>query len=80
MDRERAFLVATGLIIGILAAVLVVMETQTWVLHCLFPEDITGALGFSRPGGTCRDPRLVIALLSPLSRPGNSGAGGFQPW
>ena len=52
MDRERAFLVATGLIIGILAAVLVVMGNPGNMGFCIacFLRDITGALGFQRAG------------------------------
>jgi YedE family putative selenium metabolism protein len=52
LDRERAFLVATGLIIGILAAVLVVMGNPGNMGFCIacFLRDITGALGFQRAG------------------------------
>ncbi len=52
MDREKAFLIVTGLIIGILAAVLVVMGNPGNMGYCIacFLRDVTGALGFQRAG------------------------------
>lgn len=52
MDREKTFLIVTGLIIGILAAVLVVLGNPGNMGFCIacFLRDVTGALGFQRAG------------------------------
>jgi YedE family putative selenium metabolism protein len=52
LDREKIFMVVTGLIIGILAAVLVVSGNPGNMGFCIacFLRDATGALGFQRAG------------------------------
>lgn len=52
MDREKLFMVVTGLVIGVLAAVLVVMGNPGNMGFCIacFLRDATGALGFQRAG------------------------------
>jgi len=52
LDRERGFMVVTGLVVGILAAVLVVLGNPGNMGFCIacFLRDTTGALGFQRAG------------------------------
>lgn len=52
MERKNLLMIATGLVIGVLAAILVVMGNPGNMGFCIacFVRDISGALGFHRAG------------------------------